>query len=267
MPHTLRAFLTLIRREAWEYRAWWTILLWAIVGVGAIGLCIMTGQARSHDPDALAFQDSFFLRWNHGLFLGGAGIMALAHAAHGVFDERQDRSIGFWQSFPVPEHMRLLAKSVAIAWGWPLLAATADSALTVVALAKSLAMGHFAAQWVQVFPTWTRMIIDCGLAAAWSWPLVCGWLCCSAIAPRTPWAWGIAGGAAMYFVAQALGLEPWGMAGAVALGPALPALAGATGEWARLPWQTGSVAWFLSYPLGWGVLRVAARRVGDAAQL
>lgn len=260
-----RSFLTLVRREAWEYRAWWTLILCGTVSMTGMMLCLMPRQLRSMGPETLAFQDAFFLRWNHGLFLGGAGLMALAHAAHAVFDERQDRSIWFWQAFPVPERFRLFSKSIAISLGWPLLAATADTCLTLTALVRSFATDNFSATWNQVLPTWAGMMSDCLHASAWAWPMVCIWLLCSCVATRSPWAWGWGCAGVVYLLAKTMGADPWRMGAAVALGPAFPALAGAMGRWAWLPWETGSVAWCLSYALGWGCLHVAAKQVGEAA--
>ena len=266
MSNLARALPILVRREAWEYRAWWTHVLWAVLALVALGMIGIELQSPTREPGALAFQDAFFLRWNHALFLGGTGLMALAHAAHAVFDERQDRSIGFWQSFPIPERSRLLAKSMAITLGWPLLAAAADTALCLFALAKALVIGRLFPAWEQILPVWQEMMNGCLLTAAWSWPLVCGWLLCSAVAPRTPWAWGWLAAAMTYFVAASVGMDPWPVAAAIALGPLLPAIASVSGEVSRLPWDVGSVAWFASYLAGWGALNLAATRVGDAAE-
>lgn len=265
MPHLARSFSILVRREAWEYRDWWTYVLWSILALAGLGMMGIDLQSPTRDAGSLAFQDAFFLKWNHALFLGGAGLMALAHAAHGVFDERQDRSIGFWQSFPVTERSRLLAKSIAIAFGWPLLAAVADTVLSSFALSKALVSGRFETAWEHIFPAWLDMMQACLLTAGWGWPLVCGWLLCSAAAPRTPWAWGWLAAGVAYFLASAAGLNAVSVSAAVALGPLLPALASVSGETARLPWDMGSLAWVVSCAVGWGALSLAARRVGDAA--
>lgn len=262
-----RPFFTLVKREAWEYRDWWTYVMGACLLAGVVGIGVLEWTQPMAGDDGSGFRDAFFLRWFHGLMLVGGGILALAHAAHGVYDERQDRSIGFWQSWPVPESTRLLAKSTAIAFGWPLIGVVASTILTIVLLLASFVLGKDWPYYDHILAMWLSLVKASALAGAWAWPAVCGWLWCSTNAKTAPWAWGVGVAALVYAAAWSIGIDGTRLALAIALGPALAAVSSAVGEPGLLPWAVGSIGWLASCLAGWAALVHAARNIGDAAHL
>jgi hypothetical protein len=245
-------YSTLLRREAWEYRDWWTIILATCVAMSAF-LLIAAHYQYPHADEAISVSQSFLLlRWCQGFFMCGCAIMAMAHAAHGIFDERQDRTIGFWQAWPVPERTRIFAKSIVVSWGWPLLGCIGTLCSWGLAGLMHLMLGEGREFIVQS----RSFIMDLGLLylwmGAWAWPLACIWLWCSALAPRSPWLWCWVIGA----VLAALGLWIQGpalqMGLNMILGPAYGTLVQALGlDASWFPWEIGSIAWWLSCVVGW----------------
>lgn len=262
-----RVFWTLTKREAWEYRDWWTWVLGACIAVGVGALVLLSFNHPLTSSDTRGFRDAFFLQWFHALVLVGGSIMALAHAVHGVFDERQDRSIGFWQSWPVSEKTRLLAKSTAIAFGWPLLAAVATSILAVFCFAMGAIGAEMSDYYYHIFDMWGSMMKACALTAVWSWPIVCCWLWGSSHASKAPWAWGLGLALMVFAGGWAVDMDTAPLAMAISLGPVLPAVSAMLGEPGLLPWQAGSGAWGVMCALGWIALVHAARNTGDAAEV
>ena len=255
-------YKTLIKREAWEYRDWWTIILPTCVVMGCF-LLVFTQLNYGHPDTETRVQQSFLLiRWCQGFFLAGCGIMAMAQAAHGIFDERQDRSIGFWQAWPVSEKTRILAKSIAVAWGWPLLGCAGTLCIWVFAGMAHLFQGQ-GMEFARQTPDFLRSIaFSYAWMGAWAWPIACIWLWCSAIAPRSPWLWcWVMGGclAGAGFLLQGPAIQ---MGLNMALGPAYGTLIQALGlDSSWIPWQIGSLAWWISCALGWAAVSHAARRL------
>lgn len=253
---------TLVLREAWEYRDWWTSIF-AVCVLAGCGFILATQIQHSHpDPEVNAGQVMITLRWCMGFFLGGAGILAMSHAAHGVFDERQDGSISFWQSWPVSEKTRLIAKSIAISFGWPLLAGAAS---LIVWLFSFCLVGIQSGGIAFIAPSLSflgTLLMACVLSAAWAWPITCLWLWCSSVASKSPWLWAWALGTALAGIGILFHLPLLPMAATIILGPAYGFFVQATGmDMSLLPWVPGSLSWCLICLLGGLSILHAARQL------
>lgn len=252
----------LLWREALEYQDWWTVILATCICSGSVFVLLAHIWHSAPNPNVSIEQTFLLVRWCQGFLMAGCGVMAMAHAAHSVFDERQDRSIGFWQAWPVSEMTRLIAKSIAIAWGWALLACVGTLAIFIFACAMQLIIGNIG-QVLEHAPSFLKNLSLSTLrVGAWTWPLVCLWIWCSALAPKSPWLWCWMIGALCAGFAFFLNMPfiPLGLG--IALGPSYGALVEALGlgeQW--LPWHFGSSAWWATCIVGWIALKHASRRL------
>lgn len=252
----------LLWREALEYRDWWTVILITCICSGSAFVLLAHIWYGAPNPQVSVEQTFLLVRWCQGFLMAGCGLMAMAHAAHGIFDERQDRSIGFWQSWPVSEMTRLTVKSIAITWGWALLSCVGALSIFMFAGVMQSIMGNGGLFFEQSAPYLEHLVFSTLRMGGWAWPLVCVWLWCSAVAPKSPWLWCWMMGAICASVAFLFNLPFLPLGLGIALGPSYGALVEALGlgsNW--LPWQTGSVAWWCLCLIGWAGVKHAAHRL------
>ena len=246
---SLRMWNTLFRREAWEYRDWWCGVMGLCQIVALVTLVLIFCQQQDMDAEVVSLTGALFLRWCYMFILMWCMALSLAHSAHGFYDERQDRTVGFWRSWPVSDIQRVVAKLAAIAIGWPLLACLGAWVLTGAAMLLACLWSAWRGEWISVAPAWaglwdaTRVCFE---VTAISWPLTAFWLWCSARAPKSPWLWGWVAASAVMAVGAMLSVDTREIGAAIAAGPVYFAAGLSANLFQWLPWHTMSMGWFVA---------------------
>lgn len=263
MNFTARSFWTLIKCEAWEYRAWWTWIFVACLLPSGAGILWMIIEHQLKNPHAAFFGGPLLIYWCGSLALLESSILALGHASHGVFDEKQEGSQGFWMAWPVPVVLRLYAKATAIAVGWPLLAWLYITILTGGTGLLMIALSPADEAISLLSSTWLTLSKACLGTSVLSFPTVGIWLWHSTHAPKSPWLWGWMTAASVGAVAWFLAGQ-WNWGGYLALGPAWVAGALLTHTPEAQPWLMAPGAYGICILVGLGALWMAGRRYGHA---
>lgn len=211
IPEAMKRLLILIRREVWESPV---AFIWApliIAGLNilvtilllVIGAKVDNQMAFTLDgirmfagmPDEqqrLLATGTLFSTGSsfHGIML----LVVIFYLAGSLYDDRKDRSILFWKSLPVSDHMTVASKLLTAAVAAPLLYLAAITltqlVLLLIATGYGLAAGInvFSEIWVPANLPRIVLVTLFGSLVQSLWLLpIYGWLMlCSSFAPRLP---------------------------------------------------------------------------------
>ncbi|HLS83873.1 MAG TPA: hypothetical protein VK016_04340 [Arenimonas sp.] len=218
----MNTFKWLLKREYWEHRGG---LFWAPVVTSAIfifftivalllaalginqanemhtGLDISEGIAQLGNPDnqadVSAGLELIFYMLGHPIMIVMA-FVGFFYCLSSLYDERKDRSILFWKSLPISDHLTVASKVVTATLIVPLVAVIGAS---VTALVIMVVLSIFvAAHGANPIYFWDvgaiakaifNMFAAVPIYALWALPTV-GWLMlCSAWARRVPFIWAV----------------------------------------------------------------------------
>ncbi|MFN7552738.1 MAG: hypothetical protein ACK59M_13760 [Pseudomonadota bacterium] len=220
----MNRYLTLLKREYWQYRGALWFPVWTgvvLLGISLIGMGGATWHAnRTFDgeikiggplqkllseipPDELAKLGTGYEMTLTGSWLvihTMLGLVLFSYLCLTLREERSDRSILFWKSMPVSDTEAVMAKVTMAAIGAPLLAwaATVIVHLVFLGMLGLFVLGHGLSPvdlvWGPAEPLSlaVRMLAMVPVNALWALPAI-GWLLLvSAFARGNPFLWGVA---------------------------------------------------------------------------
>ena len=204
----MKALLTQIRREFWEYRSLWivplaiaAVMLLAAAIFGRIQLNFGDPGIHYDGPTPPPLVELMVLGWAAPFYLAAA-LQASGYLIDCLYGERRDRSILFWRSMPVTDARTVLVKlltglALVPLGAFAIAAATslAGSAILVLRNHDVIVNGQpVMALWNVL--SWLRMqgIVFYGLIAALLWyaPLAAYLMLASVWARRSPLIWALA---------------------------------------------------------------------------
>jgi len=189
-----------LRREIGEYCSVWIAPLSVapvlILGylVGIIGRSVLTADLA--EKRSLLEEPPHFVAM---ILMATAFLVAVFYCLDTLYGERRDRSILFWKSLPVSDHMTVLAKAAVPVVVIPVV----TFAVTVVTQFVILIIGSFAlsSNGFDVAPLWDNTVFVessaallfhlIGIHGFWYAPIFAWLLFVSAWAKRMPFVWAI----------------------------------------------------------------------------
>jgi ABC-2 type transport system permease protein len=208
----LKLWLTLIRREFWEFRGLWMAPLFtaALIVIasffggprgGAVNI-VVDGEAAGFlaavsGPQQLKFFSVFF-----GAIMVPQMVVALVvvffYLLDALYAERKDRSILFWKSMPVSDASTVLTKAIVALlivplWVWVISVVVGLLAFGAVAIKVSGSAYAALATWHTLpwFAMQGMLLTNLLLAALWYAPIAALLLVVSAYARRAVFLWAV----------------------------------------------------------------------------
>lgn len=228
---TVATLVTLMRRELWEspIAFKWTplaigaliivfVIIALIIGARVDAEMALTGDAlrtlaeQSSDQRRLLVSGSLFSIST--IFFQLMLLVILFYLAGSLFDDRKDRSILFWKSLPVSDHLTVASKVLTACLLIPALFLGAiiltQLALLLIGSGYALLTGvnPVTALWLPASlpKLWTVMALGLLVQALWLLPVYAWLLFCSSWAPRLPILIAIAVPAGLAFIQHAWSL-------------------------------------------------------------
>lgn len=208
--NAMKTAIALLKREAWEHRAFWIVpsvmagllvlvFLWVVTYAipRSIGYELFVDRLSRAHPEALERLGAVFIPGLAAPFFVMMGFVIAFYLLDALYSERRDRSILFWKSLPVTDTMTVLSKWGAILIVFPMIVFAVVLALSLVLtfLAGIVAMIGGGNPWALVWQHYNlfsglgTLLVGFYVEALWYLPVL-GWLLiASAWAKKAPFLW------------------------------------------------------------------------------
>lgn len=202
--NTMKAYVTLAKRELWEHRSLWIVqlvvagilLLATLWGMGALIWSRVHGllhEGNISSGDAYSSVIAGAVVFNIALVL-----VASFYLMDSLYSDRKDRSVLFWRSMPVSDTAMVLSKLFTAMVTAPAIAFVAILSFEIVAgflvgiTGAIVGLGLFSHfNLAGIMLGWITLIIAFLVQSLWLLPYYGWFLLCSAWARKLPLAWTV----------------------------------------------------------------------------